>query len=145
MKFRTKHMKRCYQLWIAKLDGRIITVNQGSLAFYDIVSDHEETDCHICVCFWICELVTSFKCRNNSRDTAVQVLTCYHYHSSLRNLTYLSLNLGSKNHFIWTHNICNEFTCFLQSHGRDSTASFLGIWKKKAFKVLSEKNIYYVT
>ena len=85
----------------------------------------------------------------SSPDTDVAVISCYHCYHSLRNFVDICFYTGFGKHrrFIPIPQIsnsmgatlCNMLPIFHCLTGCDSTASFSGIGKKKAFAVLQAK------
>ena len=84
-----------------------------------------------------------------SPDTDVAIISCYHLYNALQMFSELWFYTGTASNarYVPIHKIsnnlgptmCNMLPIFYCLTGCDSTASFFGIGKKRAFTVLKEK------
>ena len=145
-------LKPHQEVIISKLDGTSFHITSTTRILLDtLYSDHEVADIRMFVC---AAHISSTRNVNRliirSPDTDVAVIACYHSYHSLRNSVDICFYTGfGKKHrrFIPIHQIsnsmgatlCNMLPIFHCLTGCDSTASFSGIGKKKAFAVPQAK------
>ena len=132
----------------ALLNGNTVVVGGGMTMDPNIVSDHEEADRKMFVYAKYHADHGAKRIIIASPDTDVAFLCCHHFHLSLRSCDQLWLRTGtgSNRRFIPIHDICAKrgselcklLPGFHSLTGCDSTGSFSGIVKKRAFKVLQK-------
>ena len=138
-------------LIVGKIDGTTWEVTTENVSeIEELKCDHEEADSRIFV-------YASFLCNNRnlnrviimSPDTDVAVIACYQYYNAINTCTELWFltGHGTNRRFIPIHtiadslgaSICNLLPVFHSLTGCDSTASFSGKGKRKAFTILKKK------
>ena len=146
-----KYMKESQEFFIGKIDGTTweVTATESS-EIVELACDREEADSRMFV-------YAAYLCNNQnlnrliilSPDTDVIIIAFYYYYNSINAISkhWFITGNGYNKRFIPIHSIadslgasiCSLLPIFHCLTGCDSTASFSGVGKRKAFKVLKEK------